>query len=111
MSDKIDTVAGRRKLEPRRSPYWMAIGEIEGAYVGFRRGPDTWICRVRDTDKAGGQEYHALGRFEDHRAATRKARDWIKARDQGVTDDNATVADACRAYLSNLEQEIGRAHV
>ena len=107
MTDKIDTVTGRRKLDPRRSPYWMAIPDVDGAYIGFRRGPDTWICRLRDTDMAGGQQYQALGRFEDHRSAIRAAKDWITARQQGVTDHDATVGDACRAYLSNLEQEKG----
>jgi hypothetical protein len=104
MAYKLDTVAGRAKLKPRREPYWLALGDITGAYVGFRRGPETWIARYRED---GRQNYHQLGKFEDHRAAIRAARDWIKARDQGVTDDSATVADACLAYLSNLEQEKG----
>ena len=104
MAYKLDTVAGRSKLTARREPYWLPLGEITGAYVGFRRGPDTWIARVYED---GLQHYHQLGRFEDHRAAIRAAREWVTARDQGVTDFDATVADACRAYLSNLEQEKG----
>lgn len=104
MAYKLDTVAGRAKLKPRREPYWLPIGDLNGAYVGFRRGPDTWIVRIYED---GLKRYHQIGRFEDHRAALRKARDWIKARDQGVTDDSGTVADACLVYLSNLEQEKG----
>jgi integrase len=107
MIARIDTVSGRKKLAPRRSPYWMAISDIEGAYIGFRRGPDTWVCRLRDAEKPGGQQYHALGRFEDHRAAIRVAKDWIASCQAGVVDHTATVADACRAYLSNLQQEKG----
>ncbi len=104
MAYKLDTVAGRSKLAPRREPYWLPLGDLTGAYVGFRRGPDTWIARIYED---GLKRYHQLGRFEDHRAAIRSARDWVKARDQGVTDHNATVADACRAYLSNKEQVNG----
>ena len=105
MADRIDTAAARRKLAPRRNPYYLAIPDIDGAFVGFRRGPDTWIARLRDDD--GKQQFHALGKFEDHRAAIRKAKEWIEARQVGVMDHTATVADACRAYLSNQEQEKG----
>jgi len=104
MAHSIETAAGRRKLEPRREPYWLPVADITGAYVGFRRGPDTWVARVRED---GRQCHHSLGRFEDHRAAIRAAREWIKARDQGVVDVSWTVADACRAYLANLEQDKG----
>ena len=103
MAYQIDTVAGRRKLEPRREPYWTAIGDIEGAFVGYRRGPDTWIVRLRED---GRQHTHAIGRHEDHRAAIRAARDWIKAREQGVVDHTGRVKDACIAYLANLDREI-----
>ena len=105
MADKIDTVAGRRKLTPRRNPYYLAIPDIDGAYVGFRRGPDTWIARLRDDD--GKQKFHSIGKFEDHRAAIRKAKEWVAARQAGVVDHDATVGDACRAYLSNFEKEKG----
>lgn len=105
MVERIDTAAARKKLAPRRNPYYMAIPDVDGAYVGFRRGPDTWIARLRED---GVQKFHALGRFEDHRAAIREAKDWIKGRMVGVVDHSATVADACRAYISNLEKEKGR---
>ena len=105
MAYQIATAAGRRKLEPRREPYWMAIGDIEGAFVGYRRGPDTWIARLRED---GRQHTHAIGRHEDHRAAIRAARDWIKAREQGVVDHTGRVKDACIAYLANLDREKGR---
>ena len=104
MANKIDTVAGRKKLEPRREPYWLAISDVDGAYVGFRRGPDTWVARLRVDGKQKG---HALGRHEDHRAAIRAAKDWITSIEQGVVDHTATVADACRAYLDNIAREKG----
>lgn len=105
MAYKIDTVASRLKLTPRREPYWSPLGDITGAYVGFRRGPDTWIARLYED---GRQKYHQLGKHEDHRAALRAAREWVNATHQGVVSVDATLADACRAYLSNLEQEKGR---
>ncbi len=99
---KLGTVAGRSKLTPRREPYWLPIADLNGVYVGFRRGPDTWIVRIYED---GLKRYHTIGRCKDDGGAIGKARDWIKSRDQGVADDSATVADACRAYLSNLEHE------
>ena len=100
----IESAAGRRRLKKRREPYWLAIGDINGAYVGFRKGPDTWIARLREDDR---QHYHQLGRFDDHRSAIRAAREWIRSRDAGVVDLNATVGDACRAYVANREKEKG----
>tara|TARA_R110002096_G_C14616448_1_gene723804 strand:- start:1257 stop:2375 length:1119 start_codon:yes stop_codon:yes gene_type:complete len=80
----------------------MALGDLEGASVGFRKGPDTWVARLWDNS---AYTYHALGRFEDHRAAIREARAWVKASNQGVVNHDATVADACDAYLRNLQKE------
>jgi hypothetical protein len=39
-----------------REPHWLRLDE--GAYLGFRRGPDTWIARCRDG--TGEQNYNAL---------------------------------------------------
>lgn len=99
MAYRIDTVAARAKLKPRREPYWLPLGDITGGYVGFRRGPETWIARLYED---GRQRYHQLGQFKDHRAALRAAREWITAIRQGVKTVDATVADACRAYVANL---------
>lgn len=103
---RIDTAAARSRLEPRREPYWMPISDIVGAAVGFRRGPDTWVARLRD-EVTGGQRYHALGKFADHREAVKEARGWIKSKDQGVVAFDKTVGDACRAYLENVRVEKG----
>ena len=35
MAHRIDTVAGRDKLTPRREPYWHRISK--GCYLGFRK--------------------------------------------------------------------------
>jgi hypothetical protein len=47
---------GRALLPVKREPHWHKIDE--GAYLGFRRGPDTWIARFRE--RSGKQNYHAL---------------------------------------------------
>ena len=104
MANQIETVVGRRRLEARREPYWLPLSDITGAYVGFRRGPDTWIARLWED---GRQTYQQIGRFEDHRAAIRAAREWITGRNQGVVENGATVCDACEAYLNSLRQEKG----
>jgi hypothetical protein len=46
----------RASLPVRREPYWHKLET--GAYLGFRRGPDTWIARFRD--RTGDQNYRAL---------------------------------------------------
>jgi integrase len=106
MKSRIDSAAARRKLAPRREPYYAPIPDVEGAYVGFRRGPDTWVVRLREDEK---QVHRALGKFEDHRDAFRAAKDWIKSRQQGVLRDDVTVAEACAAYLAAMTAEKGPA--
>jgi integrase len=106
MKSRIDSAAARRKLAPRREPYYMPVPDVDGAYVGFRRGPDTWVARLREDEK---QVHRALGKFEDHRDAFRAAKDWIKSRQQGVLRDDVTVAEACVAYLAAMEAEKGPA--
>ncbi len=103
LPSRLDTAAGRAKLPKRREPYWMPLAGADG-FLGFRRGPDTWVARLRED---GRQIYHALGRYADHRAAARAALAWVDSRRQGVTTHNATVRDACEASLANLEREKG----
>ena len=37
MAERTYSAAARKKLAPRRNPYYMAIPDIEGAYIGFRK--------------------------------------------------------------------------
>ena len=46
----------REHLLRRRAPHYMRLAE--GAYLGFRRGPDTWHARYRSRDCV--QHYRAL---------------------------------------------------
>jgi integrase len=111
---KINSTTSRRKLAPRREPYWHR--EREGGFVGYRKLPEgegTWIARWRDDE--GRQRYHALGTIVDTEsrhafdAAIAKAREWFDSCAAGVDPDVATVADACKAYVSKLKRESGAA--
>jgi hypothetical protein len=50
MATRIDTVASRDKLKPRREPYWHRLRR--GCYLGYRKmttdGDGVWIARARD---------------------------------------------------------------
>jgi hypothetical protein len=65
----------RERLKIQRWPHYMKLSE--GAYLGFRRGPDTWQARFRDRD--GVQQYKALDEIgrDDYDGAKRAAEAWF----------------------------------
>jgi hypothetical protein len=92
---KIDTFASRSRLKVRKEPYWSPT-DTEQLYVGFRRGPDSWIARLQsDSNKS----YRSLGKLPDFRTAIRAAKDWHQTCVAGVTNARATVADATRTHF------------
>lgn len=97
----------RRGLPVRRDPYWHRLKP--GQYLGFRRGPDTWVCRFRNRDKT--YSFHALDesydRFED---ARKEAEGWFATMAGAITKTpkRSTVKAALRAYLAHM-REHGRA--
>jgi integrase len=96
----------REHLAVRREPYWQRLAE--GAYVGFRRGPDTWLARFRGRD--GKQQYHPLGEGLDFDDAKREAEAWL-ARLAGSAVrviKRGTVRAALDSYLADLRRQ-GRA--
>jgi len=100
---KIDTFASRSRLKVRKEPYWSPT-DTEQLYVGFRRGPDSWIARLQS---GSNKSYRSLGKQPDFRAAIRAAKDWHQTCVAGVTNARATVADACRDYLGYISEEKG----
>ncbi len=110
MATKIDSVTARDKLKIRREPYWHRIEK--GAFLGYRKmidGPGgTWIFRVLD-DSTEKQKYHSLGDFSDlpdnkrFDAAQKAARDWSAHLDAGGSNGVLTVEQACKAYVTKLE--------
>lgn len=96
----------RERLKKRREPYWQKLGE--GAYLGFRRGADTWVARYRTRD--GRQAYHALPRTTDFNEAKKRAEDWFAQLNAAPvrTAKRGTVRDALDTYLKWLRDQ-GRA--
>jgi integrase len=93
----------RRDLAVRKDPYWYRLKP--GQYLGFRRGPDTWICRFRTGDQT--YSFHALDesydRFED---ARKEAETWFAAMSGAITKTpkRSTVKAALSAYLQHLRE-------
>jgi integrase len=96
----------RERLLIRREPYWQRL--TEGAYLGFRRGPDTWIARFRGRDDR--QQYHALGEAMEYDDAKRKAENWLEqlAGSAVRSVKRGTVKAALESYLADLRRH-GRA--
>ena len=99
----------RLELRERREPYWVKLGK--GAYLGFRRGPNTWIARFRS--RAGDQNYHSLSvpldSRDEYHDAKGLAEAWF-AQMGGVAGQarRSTVREALQAYVEDLERH-GRA--
>jgi integrase len=109
---RIDTKRGRAALEPRREPYWYKL--VRDRHLGIRKlsqhSVGTWIARFRDD--AGERQYKSLGECSDvfdFDAAKVAAEVWFRDHEQGVRDRDddgpATIATACRAYVSSLRDE------
>jgi integrase len=102
MSD-LTRKSRRLELRERPEPYWVRLGK--GAYLGFRRGPNTWIARFRA--RSGKQQYHALPVAHDsrdeYRDATVLAESWF-AQMGGVAGAarRSTVSEALNAYVEDL---------
>jgi integrase len=92
----------RERLAVRREPHWQRLAE--GAYLGFRRGPDTWIARYRDRD--GGQQYQSLGEAMEFDDAKRKAESWLEqlAGSAVRTVKRDTIKAALQSYLDDLRE-------
>lgn len=92
----------RAKLRIRRAPYWQRVSK--GCYLGFRRGPDTWIARYRD--RTGAQHFHALHVIEFDEAKV-AAEEWFRQMGSAVsrTARRGTVREALEKYVTCLQGE------
>lgn len=109
MKVRIDTVASRDKLTPRRNAYWHRVRK--GCYVGFRRmsatSEGTWLARAFDA-LTGKQIHHPLGDLSDlphHQrfdAAQKSASTWFDHIGHGGSRSTMTVEDACSRYVDHL---------
>lgn len=111
MATRIDTVASREKLKPRREPYWQRVRK--GCFVGYRKmtssGRGAWLARARDEDAGTKQMFKPLGEFGDlpdhlrFDAATKAAMAWFDHLGRGGAVEAATVAGACSRYVRHLK--------
>ena len=90
----------RERLEAKREPYWQRL--VKGQYLGFRRGPDTWVARCRGRD--GKQQYKALAGVDDFDKARRDAEVWFTqvATPAARSASRGTVQEALATYVSWL---------
>ncbi len=92
----------RDRLPKRMTPYYQRIGR--GAFLGFRRGPDTWLARYRGRD--GKQLHRPLGPNLEFDDAKRLAENWLAqlAGSAVRSVKRSTVRQALDAYLSDLRR-------
>jgi len=92
----------RERLAIRHTPYFQRIGR--GAFLGFRRGPDTWSARFRGRD--GKQSHKFLGGPLEFDEAKRQAETWIaKLAGSALRSvKRATVREAVEAYIEDLRR-------
>ncbi len=110
MAARIDTVASREKLKPRREPYWQRVRR--GCFIGYRKmtasGHGFWLARARDEENGAKQLFNPLGEFAglaDHLrfdAASKAALAWFDHLGRGGAARKSTVADACTRYVRQL---------
>jgi integrase len=92
----------RERLPIRREAYWQRLAG--GAYLGFRRGPDTWLARYRGRN--GRQQWQPLGEALEFDEAKRRAEDWLSqfAGSPVRTVKRDTVSAALETYLTDLRR-------
>ena len=93
----------RERLRIRREPYWHRL--TKGAYLGFRRGADSWVARYRGRD--GKQQYKALEGAVEFDQAKAAAEAWLEQVGSAVTRSakRGTVKEALEAYLEWLREQ------
>jgi len=94
--------SSRKTLKVRHDPYWQRLSE--GAYLGFRRGAETWIARYRDRDRR--QQYAPLGGPQEFDEAKEKAEAWLAQMGSSAarTPKRDTVRAALETYVAALEK-------
>jgi hypothetical protein len=101
----LSKVRERARLAIRRSPHYMRLAE--GAYLGFRRGPDTWHARYRGRD--GIQHYRALRDVlaDDYDGALQAAQGWFRQLGGSAVRAirRGTVREALEAYVADFKAQ------
>jgi integrase len=99
----LSTKTKRKALEARDAPHWQRLAE--GAYLGFRKGPETWLARYRGRDKV--QQYAPLGGPLEFDEAKAKAEAWLEQMGGSAvrTVKRDTVRAALQTYLDHLREQ------
>jgi integrase len=94
----------RDRLPVRREPHWHRL--LKGGYLGFRRGPETWIAKYRD--RLGERHYKAIDDAapNDYDGAKKLAEEWFASRGAPAVraPKRATVRAGLEAYLEDLRR-------
>lgn len=96
--NSIDTPTKRKKLAPRKEPYWHKI--TTGRYIGFRRTETggSWVARLTRDRKS---VYQAIGDALTYEEAVDKALEWC-SHAAGVENHRYRVSDALDDYVDHL---------
>lgn len=112
MAHRLDTVDGRARLKPRRSPYWHKLAS--GNHIGFRKmaatAEGTWLAQAYDsaTQKQTRRSLGAFGDMPAHMrfdAAKKAAEAWFEHLGRGGSTAAVTVRKACARYVAHLREE------
>lgn len=103
-SHDITKGTSRKRLPVRREPYWLKLAT--GAYLGFRRGPDTWVARWRRPGNST-QHYQALEGIDSFDDAKRAAERWLATMTAVAAraPKRATVKAALESYVAYLIEQ------
>ncbi len=103
----ITTKTARRKLEPRREPYWSRIAKCR--FVGFRVSREhldgTWIARIQLPEDGHRFRFKALGSFDEYDHAVKAAKSWFDSYLGTGQRKSLAVEDCCRHYVKELARQ------
>jgi integrase len=116
VGNRIQRVADREKLKPRRTPYWVTVRQ--GFYLGFRLmtagSAGSWSARYTDP-RTGEQPQTSFGKLdsippaERYDAALKLAEAWFQHVGLGGAPQRTTVRQAAERYVERLRRERGEA--
>jgi len=105
---RIDTAAGRKKLDPRPAPYFVKIDK--GKALGYRKGKNcgSWVARMVEGD--GKNIYYKIevngvdDPQREYGEALKLAQTWFSLQERGVKT-RYLLRDAIEDYLAYLQTE------
>ena len=108
---KLDTVDSRKRLIPRKEPYWQRLTSL--CYLGYRKSEHkggTWVMRIQAEGKSE-RKYKSLGAFVDKLegdkfdAAKKAAEAHLKHLERGGSAVAITVGAACKRLVQKYRDE------